>query len=520
MRLQTWGGPPVSALAIQAVPPPPPPPQGLANFYTTSFPLTETRISEGGRWIGGFIPGLAWSDCSTSSGRIWGRQQLDVASSFSDGTALLTGTWANDQMVEAVVSINAMPADNYFAECELRLRSTITANVNTGYEISWKATSTPGNAYLIIVRWNGAHGNFTYIRGVSPNSASYALADGDVVRASIIGNTIQAYKNNVLQATVDITSIGGTVYTSGKPGVGFNLEAAGAGHNTDFGYRNVVAQDVIDEPTYVVGVDTLILSENYDRYTVGSPATMTNFSAPRTKAAGTTPQYDVITPGRIGIGNCIHGVITSDPGHTQQSVNWSTPTTDAPGLGLTPPAASATQVFQFWFRISAGGSTAALGTKWFEWWPTVGNQRSQLGIYVNGGATDYLGANVGLKWHFNPSTHECAYQPVHPYWTDVNDGAWHRCTILYKANTTYAYPSPSSRDGIVRLYIDGTKVVDCSQSAVGITPTNGTKVWCTQDEVDQITATQVQHFLYPAVFNGADVGFTMDHDDLMWWVEG
>jgi len=140
-----------------------------------------------------------------------------------------------------------MPADNWGAEIELRLRSAISPNVNTGYEITWKVTANPANAYLVIVRWNGALGDFTYLgrygAAQSQDGTPYAAQNGDVLKATIIGNTIRAYRNGTLQATVDITSAGGTVFSAGTPGVGFQFDPGSPGHNADFGYTSFTATD-------------------------------------------------------------------------------------------------------------------------------------------------------------------------------------------------------------------------------------------------------------------------------------
>ena len=127
---------------------------------------------------------------STTPGLAIGHQS---GTSYTDGTALLTGSWGSNQTVEAVVhAVN--PKDSCYQEVELRLRSSLTPHSCTGYEISFKATKTSG-AYLIIVRWNGALGDFTYL--VNTTGAQYGVTEGDVVKATIVGNVITAYLNGV-----------------------------------------------------------------------------------------------------------------------------------------------------------------------------------------------------------------------------------------------------------------------------------------------------------------------------------
>ena len=145
--------------------------------YTTTFPLTENPISEGGNWINGGTDGLDGTDVSTTPGLAIGHQ---VGASFTDATALLTGTWGPDQMATATVhTVNQN--DACFQEVELRLRSTISAHVNTGYEISFHMSQT-SQAYLIIVRGNGAVGNFTVL--LDTRGTQFGIKDGDIVSAS------------------------------------------------------------------------------------------------------------------------------------------------------------------------------------------------------------------------------------------------------------------------------------------------------------------------------------------------
>ena len=205
---------------------------GVGRSYSTAFPLTENPISEGGNWINGQTDGLDWHDMSTTPGLAIGHQS---GSSYTDGTALLTGSWGPTQTVEAVVHA-ANPKDSCYQEVELRLRSTLTPHSCTGYEISFKATKTSG-AYLIIVRWNGPIGDFTYL--VNTAGAQYGVTEGDVVKATIVGNVITAYLNGTAVGTaIDAT------YATGNPGMGMNLETGDAsciGTNGDYGFKHFTA---------------------------------------------------------------------------------------------------------------------------------------------------------------------------------------------------------------------------------------------------------------------------------------
>ena len=61
----------------------------------------------------------------------------------------------------------------------------------------------------------------------------YGVKTGDVVRATIVGNVITAYKNGVQLAQVTDKT-----YATGSPGMGFN-----EGTNGDYGFTNYSATD-------------------------------------------------------------------------------------------------------------------------------------------------------------------------------------------------------------------------------------------------------------------------------------
>ena len=166
------------------------------NSYSTNFPATENPISEGGRWINGQAVGLDWKDVRTTAGLAYGADATGNPN-FNDPTAVLAGTWGPNQTLQATVhSVNQR--SNATEEVELRLRSTITAHRNSGYEVNFRCTHD-GSQYVQIVRWNGPLGSFTYVN----SAVGPGIRDGDVVKATMIGSTITAYINGaqVVQAT-------------------------------------------------------------------------------------------------------------------------------------------------------------------------------------------------------------------------------------------------------------------------------------------------------------------------------
>ena len=146
---------------------------------------------------------------------------------YADATALLTGTWRADQATEGTVY-----AGKTFGspEVELRLRSSLSPHSATGYEIS-NSVSRGDSSYLIIVRWNGRLADFTYLANL--RGPQYGVKSGDVVKATIVGNVITAYKNGVPLAQVKDNT-----FSAGSPGMGFN-----EGTNGDYGFTSFKASD-------------------------------------------------------------------------------------------------------------------------------------------------------------------------------------------------------------------------------------------------------------------------------------
>ena len=73
------------------------------------------------------------------------------------------------------------------------------------------------------------------------------------------------------------------------------------------------------------------------------------------------------------------------------------------------------------------------------------------------------------------------------------------------------------------MWVDGTKIVDVSAAAAGVTPSGGTKVWCTMAEVAQLDTYQTGMINLGEYMNGGlgdgvtDLPMTLDFDDLGWW---
>jgi hypothetical protein len=91
---------------------------------------------------------------------------------------------------------------------------------------------------LIIVKGNGARGDFTVLSNLT--GPQYMAESGDVVKATVVGNLISAYKNGVLMGQVTDST-----YSTGSPGIGFNLNGIDGclGANANYGFTTFTAVD-------------------------------------------------------------------------------------------------------------------------------------------------------------------------------------------------------------------------------------------------------------------------------------
>jgi hypothetical protein len=202
----------------------------FAGTYSTTFPLTENPISEGGRWIvrqSGDVN--RWGSVQTNGTMVYGVSQPGT---FGDPTAILTGTWGPNQTVQGTVRIGTPSTTGH--EIELRLRSTISSASITGYETYCSITT--GEHYCYIARWNGPVNSYCNIHDAG--SATPTLATGDVMKATISGTNpvnitlyrqaggtgafVQvAHASDTGQGTGDCPGGAHAPFTSGNPGVGF-----------------------------------------------------------------------------------------------------------------------------------------------------------------------------------------------------------------------------------------------------------------------------------------------------------
>jgi len=206
---------------------------GSQKAYTTTFPIAEKPISEGGSWTNGGTVGLDWRDVQTSSGVAIGTDSESTA--LGDSVAVLAGKWKPDQMAQATVSAGNQNCSTYEG-VELFLRTTVTEHAIAGYKFGFRCTSD-GSQYIQILRWNGPIGSWTELGG----NTVPALHNGDVLKAMAVGTTLTAYINGT-----PLLSVKDTTYSDGSPGLGFHNESGGAVRNSRFGFSSFYAWEIAE----------------------------------------------------------------------------------------------------------------------------------------------------------------------------------------------------------------------------------------------------------------------------------
>ena len=201
-----------------------------ARDYSTTFPGTESPLSEASKWT---VASGNWGAVQKTPGLAFGVSQPQP---YGDPTAVVAGTWGADQSVTATVKLAR--SITAISEVELRLRTTITPTSITGYELL--CSVYPNSGYgMQLVKWNGSYGSFWIIAANRVH-----CANGDIITAQIKGTTFQAWKNGSLLTFNDghdttAVDLGSGAFKSGNPGIGFD----GTQSFSDFGFSSFSATD-------------------------------------------------------------------------------------------------------------------------------------------------------------------------------------------------------------------------------------------------------------------------------------
>jgi hypothetical protein len=217
-------------------------------LFTTSFPLTENPINQGGIWTRGGSEGLDWTDPrtgpnSSATGQIaFGTQTIHAPPPFDDSIAHLSGFGA-DHYAEGVI-FNAATDQ---IEVELFLRMLITAHSARGYELDYVFSGT-NTCNLSLVRWNGAANSFTVLNAGNPVVVGLNISTGTIHRATIAGNIITGKRNGVTVFTYDLqanfVADGSLIWNNGNPGLGFwDASLASIADRNQMGWSTFTADD-------------------------------------------------------------------------------------------------------------------------------------------------------------------------------------------------------------------------------------------------------------------------------------
>jgi hypothetical protein len=207
---------------------------GFSQTCLTRFEGNESPLSEGERWANN---GVDWTQIRKKEGIACGTQTGTNTGiyKFDDSYAHLSG-FPPDQEAWGEAHI-ARPNASCIQELEILLRFTGTPHCTTGYECFARCLSSTAS-YVQIVRWDGPLGKFTYL--ADKRGTNYGLNNGDIVKASIVGNVITVYINGVTKARATDDT-----FKTGNPGIGEFLacdSGQGIGSNSDFGFSSFTAR--------------------------------------------------------------------------------------------------------------------------------------------------------------------------------------------------------------------------------------------------------------------------------------
>jgi hypothetical protein len=202
---------------------------GVTNpsFSTTFSGGDENQVSESGRWARN--QSNAWTNMRVVSGNLVGTQ---IDNTWDDSYTIAQGSFGADYEIDTVVFRDAsISAANH--EIELQFRFLDDADSVRGYEVLLNKDGT-----FQCFRWNDSFGSFTEVSGVGFTNVG-SVPNGALFKGKIVGDIITIYYDAVQQGTFDISSISGTKYTTGNPGLGAFTRPSLEGSNPlHFGFQS------------------------------------------------------------------------------------------------------------------------------------------------------------------------------------------------------------------------------------------------------------------------------------------
>jgi hypothetical protein len=171
--------------------------------------------------------------------------------------------------------------------------------------------------------------------------------------------------------------------------------------------------------------------------------------------------------------------------------------------------------FRFWYRILPVGATPngsnGSGFKWFAPWHQGSTVRWTMGVgQLPGGPVGFENTGFEFSVHDNQSP-----DMPNPFMQNIdksirfettNDGNWHKYTLEVNNDP---HGDSSGLGGYARIWIDDTRVLDCSDGQPGV-PAGGYTTGPAGIELFQFIGQIVETDFSP--------NFTVDVDDLVVWV--
>ena len=425
-----------------------------ARIYTTHFPSTENPLSEGGNWVDGKTYGLDWSDMRTtggSPGLVWGTQTGNEIPplNYADSTALLTGSWGASQTAQVTVhSTNTQTDPDTWEEVEIRLRSSMSAHHCVGYEVCCELAP---HDYIQLIAWIGPTYNDWSVIGYFPQGRM--IHDGDVIKASIVGNVVTLWVNGVSVGSVTDPD---NLFPSGNPGMGFYIANA-TGLDADYGFTNFMATDDTTAPsapgTVRDGTGTDIV------YTTSTTQLSANWNASTDADSG-------ISGYQYAIGTSVGGT---------QTVNWTSlgnvTTVTKGGLTLTNGQT-------YFFSVKAVNGAGLTGSATNSNGQKVDTSAPGAPATVRDGTgTDivYTTSTTQLSANWNASTDADSGISGYQYAIGTSAGGTQTVNWTSLGNvTTYTKTSLSLTNG--QTYFFSVKAVNGAGLTGNATNSNGQKV--------------------------------------------
>lgn len=203
------------------------------SSYSTSFSLTESPISESGKWV---RQCTSRTDVSTASGIAFGTQTSHSAPPFDDSYAYVGGVWS--QNVEAIATVSkGTTAGIQEVEFLFCVNDSAGSASMTCYEFNIAQDGSYANCYA----WLGLANNINQFDQIAGTSVSGGVSNGYKFRARRFGTALTLDVDRLLGAGWEnLINATDSRYTTGSPGIGFYRDTAlGApGASNQFGWTD------------------------------------------------------------------------------------------------------------------------------------------------------------------------------------------------------------------------------------------------------------------------------------------